>query len=434
MMASCYQATCTPPWYHSRCDTLTGGECFLAAQADPALQSTLRRRCLLKCCLLAGGCLAGLILAELGLRLAGFRLGTDSAYQPDPYCGARLTPGFRGWHRREGRVWIEINSHGFRDRERSRTKPAGVFRIAVLGDSFAEALQVELNATFWSVLEQQLASRAPPGQQAEVLNFGVSGYGTAQELQLLRTYVWDYDPDLVLLLFLPANDVRNNCKSLEPDQGRPFFRLQDEQLVLDDSFLRAPERVRFQTSNWLQFKQAVIEHCRLAALIYQIRHRSSAPAQQLAIGEEPGLSLEAFCEPPRGEWELAWRITDRVLALMADEVRTRGARFVVAIANSGVEVAPEEIQAKIQTRWELADWLYPERRLAALGEQHDFQVIGLTQAMRDYARQQKTYLHGFANTLPGTGHWNETGHRVAGELLAKWLISSGILEQRESRL
>jgi len=27
-------------------------------------------------------------------------------------------------------------------------------------------------------------------------------------------------------------------------------------------------------------------------------------------------------------------------------------------------------------------------------------------------------MHGFANTRLGTGHWNETGHRVAGELAA----------------
>ena len=160
------------------------------------LFSTRWRVLLGRLLLLAGGCLIGLLLAEVGLRLSGFRLGTDSAFQPDPYCGVRHVPNYRGWHTREGRVWIEINSHGFRDRERTVDKPAGTFRIAVIGDSYAEALQVDLDKTFWSVLERKLAERWPAiGQRVEVLNFGVSGYGTAQELEMLRHYVWDYQPD-----------------------------------------------------------------------------------------------------------------------------------------------------------------------------------------------------------------------------------------------
>ena len=93
------------------------------------------KRALGKLLLVVGGCLVGLLLGEMGLRLIGFGLGTDSAYQPDAYCGVRHVPNYRGWHTKEGRVWIEINRHGFRDRDRSITKPPDTFRIAVLGDS-----------------------------------------------------------------------------------------------------------------------------------------------------------------------------------------------------------------------------------------------------------------------------------------------------------
>jgi hypothetical protein len=37
------------------------------------------------------------------------------------------------------------------------------------------------------------------------------------------------------------------------------------------------------------------------------------------------------------------------------------------------------------------------------------------------AEETGTYFHGFDNTRPATGHWNEAGHAVAGELLAEWL-------------
>ena len=50
------------------------------------------------------------------------------------------------------------------------------------GDSFAEALQVPMEDTFWAILEREIKEcTAVAGREPEV-NFGVSGYGTAQEL------------------------------------------------------------------------------------------------------------------------------------------------------------------------------------------------------------------------------------------------------------
>jgi hypothetical protein len=95
-------------------------------------------------------------------------------------CGARLVPNYSGTQTDEGRALITTNSQGFRDREHSISKPAGVFRIAILGDSFAEAAQVDLEETFWAILETKLvAENCFPEAIIEVLNFGVSGYGTA---------------------------------------------------------------------------------------------------------------------------------------------------------------------------------------------------------------------------------------------------------------
>ena len=70
--------------------------------------------------------------------------------------------------------------------------------------------------TFWSVMERELGQCALfAGRRVEVINFGVSGYGTVQELMTLRHYVWDYDPDVVVLAFTTGNDVRNNLRALE---------------------------------------------------------------------------------------------------------------------------------------------------------------------------------------------------------------------------
>jgi hypothetical protein len=44
--------------------------------------------------------------------------------------------------------------------------------------------------------------------------------------------------------------------------------------------------------------------------------------------------------------------------------------------------------------------------------------LNLPKPMQYYAQARGVYLHGFANTTPGTGHLNVEGHRVAGTLIA----------------
>jgi hypothetical protein len=381
--------------------------------------------------LVVGGCLVGLLLAEGALRLVGYRLGTDSAFQADPYCGVRHVPNYRGWHTREGHVWIEINSRGCRDRERTLEKPADTFRIAVVGDSYSEAFQVELDDAFWSVLERKLAaSWQRRGRRVEVLNFGVSGYGTAQELEMLRHYVWDYQPDMILLQFFAANDVRNNSRKLDGFSGRPYYTLDGDRLVLDDSFLQDPERIRFQTSRWIKFKDFCVQHSRVAALVYQLRNRKIEPAP--TDGTEAGLAMQAFREPDSPEWRDAWAVTDRLVMEMASEARSHGAAFAVLMANCGLEVDPDDaVRQRLAERLGVDDLLYPERRLAALGAAHGFPVIRLAEDMCQYCGDHYVYAHGFANTQMGTGHWNETGHRLAGELAADQLLEEALAGERD---
>ena len=191
-------------------------------------------------------CIA-LVLAEVSLRLIGFSFPVFYTY--DDIVGSALRPGVEGWNRTEGEAFIRISSNGLRDREHSTTKPPNTIRIAVLGDSMAEALQVPMEATFWSVMERRVKECGAFGtRDVEVLNFGVSWYGTAQELLTLLHRVSEYSPDMVVLAFYPGNDVRNNSRELEPMKLRPFFRLQKGALVLDNGFLSDPEYLSFKNS------------------------------------------------------------------------------------------------------------------------------------------------------------------------------------------
>src|SRR5512137_1296835 len=98
-------------------------------------------------------------LAEIVLRVSG--LAEPNFYVYDAYRGWSLHSGAAGWQRQEGGAFIQVNREGFRGPDCRRAKPKGTLRIAVLGDSFAEAVQVPIEQTFCSVMQRELAANCP---------------------------------------------------------------------------------------------------------------------------------------------------------------------------------------------------------------------------------------------------------------------------------
>ena len=95
-----------------------------------------------------------------------------------------------------------INSHGLREREISLLKPTNTFRILALGDSFTYGHGVRSAETYVKQLEAMLNRKlGNRGTRFEVLNAGVPGYNTHQELIHLQEVGLLYHPDLILLGF-----------------------------------------------------------------------------------------------------------------------------------------------------------------------------------------------------------------------------------------
>jgi hypothetical protein len=157
--------------------------------------------------------------------------------RPNRLLGYEFIPGAGYWCRGGNGLPVpgRINSQGWRDVERTIAKPKGCYRIAVLGDSFVEALQVESDRTFVALSEKLLSSAT--GRCVEVMNFGRSGYSPAEELLVLREYALKFDLDTVVLFFFAGNDISDLKRETAFDDRRPFFFIQnDGELRLDTSF------------------------------------------------------------------------------------------------------------------------------------------------------------------------------------------------------
>lgn len=244
---------------------------------------------------------------------------------------------------------------------------------------------------------------------------------------MLEHYVGDYAPDLVLLAFLPGNDVRNNSRQLETDHRRPFAELRDGKLQLDFSFRDDPDEKRFRQFTWSACKDQAIRRSRVVHLLYRAlenwRSRTTSqktPNPRFTTAHEAGIDTAVFAPPTTDTWRDAWEITDRVLETMQTECKAMEARFVVVILNNSVEVHPDpEVTRSLARKTGSADLQEPHRRIIASGQRYGFSVIDLLEPMQKLARNDHVYFHGFPNTQLGTGHWNEAGHATAGKLIAQ---------------
>lgn len=171
------------------------------------------------------------LLAELGwraFRTATYGPTTNPRYVVhDPLLGWRYRPLARARHvTADFDVEVAIGALGFRE---PRSMPARAPQILLLGDSLAFGWGVEAGETAASRLEEELG--------VSVWNLGVSGYGTDQQLLLLRERAFaagldaPLAPRLVLSLHCP-NDVEEVARPVVYGQAKPCFEGSPEELVL----------------------------------------------------------------------------------------------------------------------------------------------------------------------------------------------------------
>lgn len=147
---------------------------------------------------------------------------------PDGVRANMPNVAFRQWTP-EVDVTIRYNDRGMRDDRPAPplAKSVGECRVALLGDSYFVGFESEYPQSFAKQLEDRLAAS---GKNVRVLNFAVSGFGTAEDLVVLNSRVAPWRPDIVVMSW-HASDPDDNIRSdlyrmvdgtLQPT-GKPFL-------------------------------------------------------------------------------------------------------------------------------------------------------------------------------------------------------------------
>jgi hypothetical protein len=386
--------------------------------------------------LAAAASLFGIALVEIALR-------THDAMQPDPPepraafwkpvqgYGWLHHPGIEGlWYddRGEFSVRTRMSSHGLRDVEHEFAKPPGTFRILLLGDSYMEGLQVELEQTFARVLERELLTR---GRRVEVINASASEWGTDNELVYLREEGFRYEPDLVLLAFTNANDVRSNSPTLNmrvPDANpyKPTFALGPGGELVFHPMPALPPAEWFAERPWWQRSRAITFVARRLGLWSPASRYAATPAQNARDSREtrkdPTVDALVHAPVPPPEIVESWKITRALLLEMKNETSARGAKLALVLVDGPWVYYDEWWQLLTMSIDGAHAWnrVKPNEEMAAITRESAIESLDLRAAFESKKKDEALYFR-------FDPHWTAAGHRLAAQTTADFLIERGLV-------
>lgn len=299
------------------------------------------------------------------------------------------------------------NSIGIRSApsEYSMAPQPGVLRIALFGDSYTHGDDVPFENSWGYYLENNLEEN---GIQAEVINFGVSAYGTDQAFLRWQKLGRKLSPDIVILGF-DAENVNRNVNLIRPIYkpstrlpfSKPRFVLDGERLRVINIPVLSPENVVDVMQN-IETWDFVEHEYFFDPKDYQdsIWLKSKLVALALSLGSDQGTKqhLYSLDEEPA-------QLTLEIIQEFRKDVEADGRRFLVVhlprrsnmatiLAGDTLEYA--ELLAEIAKTNTV---VYPEYRLLEEAKSSSLEALF-------------------------KGHYSARGNRVIADAIAEFLISS----------
>ena len=296
---------------------------------------------------------------------------------PDPLLGWKVRANANVRHVKPNFYDISIQTNKFGLRgiyPATLTKPKGIVRIGVFGDSQTFGETVNNNETYISLLNRDLQNH-----NAEVLNFGVRGYGTDQMLLYFEQEAGNYDLDTIILAFAFFHIRRNTTSFLY--YAKPYFTLSDSgKLWLSGIPVATPEQIK--TEELIDKTWQLADNSVLLRWIWQ----------RIRNLRERWLYSEA------GD---GWRLTKALIT-----------RFVQSATNAGINVIIMNID---ESHPELED------ALQTLTNQLGVKLLNLGPVFRENSSE------GIKYKLTNDNHWNARGHRIVAQELHVYFCQHKVL-------
>ncbi len=373
------------------------------------------------------GFLLPLTSIEIGLRIyqaLGYRQilsitpqRTTLRFYDNKTFGNALVPNQEGWFvplTKEYFTWVEVNSDGWPDIEHTVKKQENTFRIIILGDSFVENMQVSLENRFFRKLEKMLNEKLD--KNIEIIAVGRGNTGTAQQYIILKNEVARYKPDLVLHMFLTANDIKNNSQKLQEDSYLPYFELDNKgELKLIPHKLHSQRKLA-------RFKEA-LKKLRTVKLILQARQKYFEYKKHTKFDGFP-LEYHVYEKDWSPDYRNAWELTKTLIRASRDESKKMGADYILVTLSNNEQVH-ESIWEEIKNTYpEMKnkdfDLEKPDKEINTFCKKENLTCWQMLDTFKKYVIENKSAkTH---NRLEG--HWNQLGSDLAAKFLFNNLLEN----------
>ncbi len=284
------------------------------------------------------------------------------------------------------------NSLGLQNREVD-LKKNGIYRILFLGDSLIWSGETSSGKLYTEVLEHILNTHSLNRPTSyEVINAGIPGYTTYQELEFLKIYGLDMDPDLVILGFV-FNDV--------------YYK-----------YLHKPTKDKLlgkEPANHLHY----FNTNSFPGIIFARSHLAHEVVRRSKILWRLILQQPIFPFEQRGDFYLAWKDygwihTQKLIGKMRKLLTDKGVSF-------GVMVFPVSDQVNDRYRRINRQYvLYPQSKINKICDNYEIPVLDLTNSI---------YLNGGITLFKDYLHLNGKGNDVVVDELERYLVDEiGVIE------
>lgn len=301
-------------------------------------------------------------------------------------------------------VELRTNTQGIRDdREFSLATPPDTARIVLLGDSFAIGYGVNYEESVPALLEADLKQAL--NRPVEVINMGVSGFGTAEELLMLEKRGLQYNPDLVIVYWHttdPVDNIRSN-----------LFKLKDGKIVpLNDQYLPAVEMRKFLYSfsayrwiaghshlyNWAREFAAV----RIKGLLSSLRQKQKK--QKTTVVKDEGEKIDPGV-----------RLSLALLDEMQRRIQAHGAEMII------LEIPGKSYFNRARFKKPNRTLFFPTFPLEeAQSMGFEFDIVNPTSEFRRH-EGKKIYWE------RSHGHWTPLGTSCVAKALTDRIVTKGLL-------
>lgn len=379
--------------------------------------------------LLLFGIFLSIAVLEFGVRLLGAKPQTylRKFSQYHPTLGWEKTPNAEGeFIRGDVKIYEQMNSHGLRDDEYPYEKAKDNYRILVLGDSFTEGYDVELNNVFVQMLERMLndSLAAQTGYRFEVINAGTGGYSTDQEFLFYQTEGYKYNPDLVILMVYAANDIFYNIKNQYGNYYKPLFEVQNDSLYLTN--IPLPEQQSTESVKNI-FRELALYPIVVNMILTQFPkitstlHRwglisaSTVETTPAGLGDKTLKAPSSFSIFERKDSEItqkAWKVTELLLRDLNNSTRINNSKLIVFSIPDRFQVYPKSWEAtklKFNVSDETWDPAKPDSILSGISDRYGFKFINYVQYLKKNNLQDEPMYN--------VVHWNIRGNQLAAQCL-----------------